>query len=288
MNIKDLLDFEKKHPYLVISTLFCCVTIGGFLGVIYVNVSNERLEVRQERLALMDDRLKQQEEATKRQKQINKYVQEQLSALRTGFSGLPPAIEGAKYELNDALRKRSVKHHAHAKIHTAISSVERHAVVLKTAIENSEALQKALEPFLNGAAAEDNSDFEKAAALYFDASQLGLAEADARLARLYMFGKGVEADTTKAKQLYERAALKGAIEAKFALADLYLTGTSVSKDPVRAVAYLYVQPSFVAAIERAQKIEVHFTKEDTKRLQDTLKNLEHRQADLLNVRIDPP
>lgn len=283
MAIKEIFDLAKQHPYIGTVALLACLSVSGYLGVIYKQVSDERLEARQERLTLMDERLKAQEDAMKRQRHVNKYVQEQLAALRTGFSGLPPAIESAKSALDDGIRTKGMKTTTHARLSEALAVVERQTVVLKTAIENSEALQKALEPFLSGAAAEAGANYAMAAEFYLDASKLGLAQAEARLARLYLSGKGVEMNADKAKKLYERAALKGALDAKFDLADIYLAGRGVDRNPVAAAAYLAVEPSSAAAVMKATEIASELTADQKVQLEAFMRSLEYRQAVLTST-----
>lgn len=280
MAIKDIFDQAKQHPYIAAVSLFACLVVGTFFGVIYMQASSARLDARAERITLLDERLKQQEETTKRQKQINKYVQDQIAALRNGFSNLPPAVAVVKDALNDAKKTNSVKPSMHVRLLASVDSVERQLVILKTAIENSEAMQKAIEPFLTGAISEERSNFAKAAESYQEASKFGLAQADARLARLYLAGKGVEKNPDRAKQLYELAALRGVREAKIELADLFLAGRDNTRDPVKAAAYLAVEPSFDVATAKARDIERELSSAQKLELSALIKALEERQATL--------
>lgn len=287
MSIKDLFDHAKDHPYIVALCLFACLVVGVFFGVIYMQASGERLQARGERITLLDERLKQQEDATKRQRQVNKYVQDQVAALRSGFNHLPPAVAEVKEALIEAKRTNSVKPVMHIRLTNSLDSVERQMIVLKTAIENSEALQKAMEPFLTGSLAEERSNFTKAIEQYQEASKYGLAQADARLARLYLAGKGVEANQVRAKQLYEVAALRGVLDAKIELADFYLGGQGASRDPVRAAAYLSIEPSFTVATARARDIERELTPSQKLELTELMKSLEARQAVLVPLTLPP-
>lgn len=285
MAIKDIFDQAKQHPYIVAVSLFACLVVGAFFGVIYMQASSARLDARAERITLLDERLKQQEDAAKKQKQVNKYVQDQLIALRSGFSNLPPAVATVKEALLDAKKNKSVKAAMHVRLVASVDSVERQMVILKTALENSEALSKALEPFLTGAISEEQSNFVKAAASYKEASKYGLAQADARLARMYLVGNGVERDPGRAKQLYEVAALRGVLDAKLELADLFLAGHGEVKDPVKAAAYLAIEPSFDAALTRAQAIRRELSVAQTEELESLMKRLENRQAVLAATRV---
>jgi hypothetical protein len=278
--IRDIFEQAKEHPYIVAVSLFACLVVGMFFGVIYMQASNARLDARGERITLLDERLKQQEETTKRQKQINKYVQDQIASLRGGFNKLPPAVALVKDALNDAKKTNSVKPSMHARLFASVDSVERQLVILKTAIDNSEAMQKAIEPFLTGALSEELSNFAKAAESYEEASRLGLAEADARLARLYLTGRGVEKNPNRAIQLYELAALRGVREAKIELADLFLEGRGNTRNPVKAAAYLAVEPSFDVATARARDIERELSSTQKVELSDFIQALEERQATL--------
>jgi uncharacterized protein len=83
---------------------------------------------------------------------------------------------------------------------------------------------------------DGEEDFQKAASIYQQLSQLGLTVAMNNLAFLYEQGKGVPQDCLKAAELYSKAAAAGLPEAENNLGCLFYEGRGVPRDPVRAVA----------------------------------------------------
>jgi TPR repeat protein len=132
----------------------------------------------------LDERLKLQEDASKRQRHINKLVQEQISSLRKGFDGLPPAVTGVRTALTYAERSGAMRRGVRSRLHSSLQSVEQQLVVLQAAIASSEALSKSLDLLVSGAAAEEEARYAEAAALYRKAANAGVVDAQVRLARL--------------------------------------------------------------------------------------------------------
>lgn len=243
MPIKDLLDQAKQHPYTVAVALFACLVVGGFASVAYMRVSEARLGVREEKIGVLDERIRLQEDASKRQRHINKLVQEQIGSLRKGFDALPPAVTVVRTALTDAERSGRLQRSVRGRLNSSLQSVEQQLVVLQAAITNSEALSKSLDLLVSGAVAEEGTRYAEAANYYRKAANAGVVDAQARLAKLYLEGKGVDKNIDLATRLYERSALQGDLNAKDEVVKLYFSGHGIQQDPIRAAAFLSVQPT---------------------------------------------
>jgi hypothetical protein len=66
------------------------------------------------------------------------------------------------------------------------------------------------------------------------AAEAGLADAQARLGRMYLQGEGVAPDPERAVGLFERAARQGHPMAQYELGQRYYAGEGIAKDPAAA------------------------------------------------------
>lgn len=81
-----------------------------------------------------------------------------------------------------------------------------------------------------GVRAEQKHKYDKAAKLYTKAANKGNRRAQANLADLYYFGKGVSKNHKEAAKWYNKAANQGSSQAQFALGVMYWNGDGVKKD----------------------------------------------------------
>ncbi|MBV9748026.1 MAG: sel1 repeat family protein, partial [Acetobacteraceae bacterium] len=99
----------------------------------------------------------------------------------------------------------------------------------------------------------------EAFALLAPLAERGMPEAQLRVGRAYLDGKGVPASRSDAARWFERAGRSGLVEAQSLLAALHLTGvaTSLSSDqlfaPVHAGASTEAAANFTAAAEWARR-----------------------------------
>ncbi len=84
----------------------------------------------------------------------------------------------------------------------------------------------------------NDSDFEKAFALYSKSSEQGNYKGMSGLARCYFEGNGTDKDEVKAFQLFTTAAEAGDIDAQRGLADCYGTGCGTERDSDKAAYWL--------------------------------------------------
>jgi hypothetical protein len=80
-------------------------------------------------------------------------------------------------------------------------------------------------------------DFDKAAAWYERAAQLGFVLAQYDLANLYYDGRGVSRDPKQAARWYTAAAQGGHAKAQFYLAQMYMDGDGVDEDKATGLAW---------------------------------------------------
>ncbi|WP_428826206.1 tetratricopeptide repeat protein [Azonexus sp. IMCC34842] len=278
MEPKDLLEQAKRHPYIVAVALAACLAVGGFTAVAYMKISEARLGVREEKIGVLDERLKLQEDSSKRQRHINKLVQEQIGTLRKGFDSLPPAVTGMRAALSDAERSGGLRKNMRGRLNSSLQSVEQQLVVLQAAIANSEALSKSLDLLVSGVVAEEGTQFSEAAGFYQQAANAGVVDAQARLARLYLEGKGVKKNVDLAARLYERSALLGDLNAKDKVVKLYYSGDGVQQNTIRAAALLSVQPSSEAQQLTLASITREFDSAEKKKVIEMIESLRKTQA----------
>lgn len=277
MSFKDLLDQVKQHPKIVAVAMFACLVVGSVGAGFYLKVSEARI-------ALLDERMKAQETDSKKQKYVNRLVQDQVGSLRKGFEGLPVAVSGVRAVLSEAERARAVPGRIRTKFDSTLQSVEHQLVVLQAAISNSEALSKSLETLISGAIAEEEKRYADAANLYRIAANAGVPDAQARLARLYVAGKGVERNTELAAQLFETSALLGNIGAKDDAVELYFAGHGATSPNIRAAALLAIEPRSETQAVVQEDLYSKLSEVERKLLTELILVLRKTQADLADRR----
>lgn len=274
MALKDLLDQVAQHPKTVAVALFACLVVGGFGAVFYLKVSEARI-------ALLDERMRMQEDASKRQKHVNRLVQEQVGSLRKGFEGLPPAVVDIRTALAEPEALRQMPTRVRAKVDARLQSVETQLVVLQSAITNSEALSKSLEALVTGAIAEEEKRYADAARLYRLAANSGVIDAQARLARLYLSGNGVEKNLDVGTRLLEASALLGDLSAKDDAVKLYLSGHGDHAPSVRAAALLSIEPRSSVQATTLVSISRNLSDEQRTALREQIELLRKQQITLV-------
>jgi TPR repeat protein len=80
--------------------------------------------------------------------------------------------------------------------------------------------------------------WEQAVALYRQAAQAGLAEAQFALGQAYAAGKGVDQNYLLAVRWLSEAAQQGLATAQFAIAEMHIEGHGVARDPKQALVWL--------------------------------------------------
>lgn len=274
MALKDLFDQVAQHPRTVAVSLFACLVVGGVGAAFYLKVSEARI-------ALLDERMRMQEDASKRQKHVNRLVQEQVGSLRKGFEGLAPAVVGIRTALTEPETLRQMPKRLHAKVDARLQSVESQLVVLQSAITNSEALSKSLEALVTGAIAEDEKRYADAARLYRLAANSGVIEAQARLARLYLSGNGVEKNLDFGTRLLETSALLGDLSAKDDAVKIYLSRPSDQAPAVRAAALLSIEPRSTVQAKTLVSISRDLSDEQRRKLREQIELLRKEQITLV-------
>ena len=133
---------------------------------------------------------------------------------------LTTEIEGAR----EKLRQLAEREHSVAQFHLGLLE-ERYArkwYKEASALGLAEGQYRLAEIFLEGRGAPQNA--AAAVRLYGRAAEGGLADAKYKLGMMYVLGRGVLPNTTEALKWYQQAAEQGVIEAQMAVGSMYATG----------------------------------------------------------------
>ncbi len=94
--------------------------------------------------------------------------------------------------------------------------------------------------FDEAVSAYEAENYEEAAKIFIELSQMGHTDAINNLGTLYQIGLGVEKDYSKAAHYYQLAAERGHEDAAFNLASFYRLGIGVKKNMIQAYAWSIV------------------------------------------------
>ena len=130
MTFKEVFDIAKKNPGISATGLFVLLITGGFGGVMYIKVSEQRF-------ALMEQRLKQQEDFSKKQKNILDSVGAQFSDLRQTISSINSNVSSLRTITGNVPNKQTDAKAVLKKIDDTLSLIEADGNRLERAISQS-------------------------------------------------------------------------------------------------------------------------------------------------------